>query len=390
MISIDSIESVNTKRKSHAPPRAKGRLVRSLEFTDTTSSTNKRSNNSRRCRTRPITKSSISMWRDPLKNVLPTSNGFTTHKMSSVTNNFLSSDSHSNDPTSASSSSEIDEMVEELVDPGSGTLVFAQHDEVFRSSPLSNSSFTTEIDGIDEFDTNADNTNNNNPNNNILHNFITYNLDTNNENNFGMSWNPKQNKWVPLIYRYVFPSSTFDTSTIGNFCLANKTNWTLKNGQITTTVTAINSSSSSCASFTFPPPQKSIMMGPVKLDSDARDVCEKLLELIDDENLMLPAVKSSQPSSSPQKQHQIIPSVAAGNKILLSEWSSLPSSPPPPIFHDVCNRPIPELRLSPPMTGKSIGKRLFPTNSVTTTVKSPCESPLTKRLRFSSSSSSIA
>lgn len=381
MISIDSVETVSVSKRQ--TPRPKGRLVRSLEFNDpstseTTTSINKRSNNPRRCRTKPSAKSSMSMWRDPINN--PLSNGFTTHKMSSVTNNFISSDLHS-----SSSESEIDEMVEDLVDPGSGTLVFPQHDEVFRSSPLSSSSFTAQIEELDEFKIEPIS------NNNCAdsHNFVTYNP---NENNFGMSWNPKQNKWVPLIYRYVFPSSSFDINPNTNPSCVNKTKWTLKNGQITTDYSLTSTSS---ASFTFPPPQKSIMMGPVKLDSDARDVCEKLLELIDDENLMLPVVKSSLPASSPHKQqqpphqHHQITAAATGNKTLLSEWSSLPSSPPPPIFHDVCNRPIPELRLSPPMTGKSIGKRLFQTTTATAT-NSPCESPLTKRLRFSSSSSSIA
>lgn len=393
MISVDSVESVSasSKRKSQTS-RPKGRLVRSLEFTDTVPNTSKRSRNPRRCRTnKSTTKSSLSMWRDPIKNVLPQSNGFTTHKMSSVTNNFLSSDLHSID--SSSSASEIDEMVEDLVDPGKGILVFPQHDEVFRSSPLSNSSFIAQIEDLDEFPIGGENSFNHEAVIEDNHNgFVAYN--PNNESNFGMSWNPKQNKWVPLIYRYVFPSSAFNISgSVVDSTSVNKTKWTLKNGQITTDL-----SSNSSASFTFPPPQKSIMMGPVKLDSDARDVCEKLLELIDDENLMLPVVKSSlPPSSPPQKQAQIIPSSLnnAGTKTLLSEWSSLPSSPPPPIFHDVCNRPIPELRLSPPMTGKSIGKRLFPTAITVTTTStaasnSPCESPLTKRLRFSSSSSSIA
>ena len=374
MISIDSVDKV-TKRSS----RGKGRLVRSLEFTPKPAANHKPR--------KPTTKSSASMWRDPLKNVLPSSTGFTTHKMSSVTNNFISSDLNNPLSSASSSSSEIDEMVEDLVDPGSGTLVFPQHDEVFRSSPLSNSSFIAEIEELEGFDNFADYAANN-------ENFNGDNIETyqnTNESNFGMSWNPKQNKWVPLIYRYIFPSSAFDTSTTtinnshnsGARITGSSSKWTLKNGQLTTTAP----STASTATFTFPPPQKSIMMGPARSDSDARDVCEKLLELIDDENLMLPVVKTSHPvsSSSPNK-HQIIPPTG-GNKTLLSEWSSLPSSPPPPIFHDVCNRPIPELRLSPPMSGKSIGKRLF---QAATTQNSPCESPLTKRLRFSSSSSSTS
>lgn len=386
MISIDSVETITTKRQV---PRVKGRLVRSLEFTDYTAIKRSKTTTGRRCRTKSTTKSSISIWRDPLKNVLPPSKGFTTHKMSSITNNFVSSDLKSIDYSS--SSSEIDEMVEDLVDPGSGTLVFPQHDDVFRSSPLSSSSFIAQIEELDEFDLDP-----NVSTNEASHNFEQVTYQNSNENNFGMSWNPKENKWVPLIYRYVFPSSSFDISTTVSRCSdsVNKTKWSFKNGQIT-----MNPPNPSTATFSFPPPQKSIMMGPVKLDSDARDVCEKLLELIDDENLMLPVVKSSHPvsSESPQKQHQLVSSAttatATGNKTLLSEWSSLPSSPPPPIFHDVCNRPIPELRLSPPMTGKSIGKRLFPVTSVVTTKtssNSPCESPLTKRLGFSSSSSSIA
>lgn len=343
MISIESVESVNRAKKR--PTRNyKGRLVRSLEFTsDDKCLSSKRTTTTRKSKQQ-------SMWRD---NFLPPSNGFTTHKMSSVTNNFLSSDL-----INSAAASEIDEMVEDLVDPGSGTLVFPQHDEVYRSSPLSTSSFVS-----DEVDTIMETTENIEPTESVEY--------PQNETNFGMSWNQKQNSWIPITYRYVFPSSAFDVKP-------------------------------KPTKFTFPPPQKSIMMGPVKLDSDARDVCEKLLELIDDENLMLPVVKSSSSSqpqqaqvshpyqqqqhaqitSSPHKQQSIFPS-----KTLLSEWSSLPSSPPPPIFHDVCNRPIPELRLSPPMTGKSVGKRLFPTTTAQN--NSPCESPLTKRLRFSSSSSSI-
>ena len=409
MISIDSSEARISSLKSVA---RKGRLARSLDFTKHHTTTNSVSRPRRRT---ALKKTSDSIWRDPLKSVLPQSTGFTTHKMSSVTNTFMSSDLVS---SSSSSDSEIDEMVGNLVDPGRATLVFPQHDEVFRTSPLSSSSYGLEdsenVDAAD-FPVTEDS-----PTNFPEFNFYNSTTGSNNSaasGNVGMSWNPKRNQWIPLIYRYVFPSSAFainnNVSNNTPLTISSKstTTWSLKNGQLT--------ESRSTASFSFQPPKKSIMMGPdglngtasdsktsaCKVDLDARDVCEKLLELMDDENLMLPVVKISTRSSSPlnkcrlvnngtkncttsqqQQQQQIIP----GNtgKSLLSEWSSLPSSPPPPIFHDVCNRPIPELRLSPPMTGKSVSKRLFPANAAITT-NSPCESPLTKRLRFSNSSSSI-
>ncbi len=379
---------------SNRKTRSKGRLVRSLEFEDihttalstTANTTTAPSKSTRSCnkkRSSPVK----SIWR---KNVIDPV-GFTTHKMSSITNNFLSSDVH----VSSSSSSSVEDMVGDLVDPGRGTLVFAQHDEVFRTSPLSSSSsfiiedqdqsYEDETVSIFETETSC--------------NFSNFPDDDGQQDSLGMTWNPKQNQWLPLIYRYVFPSSAFSIpkkhqqkqqQNVQNV------SWSLKNGQFITPT----------ATFTFPPAQKSIMMGRHCDDKDARDVCEKLLELMEDENLMLPVVKVPSQCSSPieaslnaqpgnttslASSAAVAPPQVIPLKSLLSEWSSLPSSPPPPIFHDVlCNRPIPELRLSPPMSGKSvIGKRPNP-NPTCTTVNSPCESPLTKRLRFSSSSSSIA
>lgn len=404
MLSFDPIDKSSLKSVNR-----KGRLARSLDFKTNeteTKKTNRQASNK---------KSSVSIWRDPLKSVLPQSSGFTTHKMSSVTNNFMSSDLISSD-------SEIDEMVGDLIEPGRGTLVFPQHDDVFRTSPLSSSSFSITEDNEGDDNIVIDQLNYNNEN--LYESEINYYPTNTNNENVGMSWNPKRNQWIPLIYRYVFPSSTFTVNTsISNNSISSaksssssssSSSWSLINGQF------IESNTSS-ASFSFPPPKKSIMMGPNGInsiitnttqssmcstknsDSDARDVCEKLLELIDDENLMLPVVKMSS-NPSPRSKSSACPPLPVAQtphkqiipgKSLLSEWSSLPSSPPPPIFHDVCNRPIPELRLSPPMTGKSISKRLFPTATTTTiatpnaSVNSPCESPLTKRLRFSSSSSSI-
>ena len=387
MISIDP----QSKKSSLKSVTRKGRLVRSLDFTDP---------NPANARTRRPK----SIWRD--QTVAPQSTGFTTHKMSSVTNNFMTSD------LSVSSDSEIDEMVGDLVEPGRATLVFPRHDEVFRTSPLSSSSYILE-------DTNDE------PSDDVpvipvaepeFNNFCN----SADAPTMGMSWNPKRNQWIPLIYRYVFPSSAFTVNNNNTFNSNNntcnnptRTTWSLKNGQLTDTSSS-NTSNRKSSSFSFPPPKKSIMMGPDGLtrpacvtvnnnnciDLDARDVCEKLLELMDDENLMLPVVKISPRGSSPSNNTTTVNNALAHNppitgKSLLSEWSSLPSSPPPPIFHDVCNRPIPELRLSPPMSGKSISKRLFPNAiAVSTTAannaNSPCESPLTKRLKFSSSSSSIA
>ena len=409
MISIDSSE---VNRFSLKSVTRKGRLVRSLDFTNDSAdsgSTTKNSTSRPRRRRPSNKKTSDSIWRDPLKSVIPQSSGFTTHKMSSVTNNFMSSD------LSLSSDSEIDEMVGDLVDPGRATLVFPQHDEVFRTSPLSSSSYI--LEDTETFDApthivgTIEGSSANFPEFNYYNSTSAPNTLSTSSGNVGMSWNPKRSQWIPLIYRYVFPSSAFTINQTQTPASSSKstTTWSLKNGQLTESRTT--------ASFSFPPPKKSIMMGPdglneavssaansaCKIDLDARDVCEKLLELMDDENLMLPVIKISPRSSSPlckqqtthngpaqQPQQQIIP--GSTGKSLLSEWSSLPSSPPPPIFHDVCNRPIPELRLSPPMSGKSISKRLFPTATTanTATTNSPCESPLTKRLRFSTSSSSIA
>lgn len=393
MISIDPSDKSCLKSVAR-----KGRLVRSLDFTANNANTTATKPPTSRPLRRPDSKktTSSSIWRDPLKSVLPQSTGFTTHKMSSVTNNFMSS----SELNSSADSSEIDEMVGDLVDPGRATLVFPQHDEVFRTSPLSSSSsFILEDNETEDTDTLV----------------IEEEGSSLPEFNFtaaaasgsvGMSWNPKRNQWIPLVYRYVFPSSAFSVNNnVCNTVTPGTSTWSLKNGQLTESRTS--------PSFSFPPPKKSIMMGPngligigggashsahsaCKIDLDARDVCEKLLELMDDENLMLPVVKISTRSSSPvgKSSNNTAAAPAAANqlKTLLSEWSSLPSSPPPPIFHDVCNRPIPELRLSPPMTGKSFSKRLFPVTSAAAaaSTNSPCESPLAKRLRFSSSSSSIA
>lgn len=403
MISVDSVENVrSSKRRINS--KSKGRLVRSLEFDPKSSNQNQNQNQKQKSTRDSISRNKSScagnnnnnnIWRDPIKNVIHPA-GFTTHKMSSVTNNFMSSDFNS-----SSSTSEIDEMVEDLVDPGSETLVFPQHDEVFRSSPLSTSSYNDNDNDSDNdhsnFYTHVDETINENDNQ----------LCQNENNNcVGMSWNQKQNKWVPLLYRFVFPSSAFTPSTSNTTTSSTTTTeWSIKNGQL-------HQSQQPRASFKFPTPKKSIMMGPDgllenksksrKVDSDARDVCEKLLELMDDENLMLPVLKLSPRGSSPP----VSTSTKIANqpqKSLISDWSSLPSSPPPPIFHDICNRPIPELRLSPPMTGKSsIGKRLFPLNATINNYQqssnnqnnnynynnSTCESPLTKRLRFSTSTTS--
>ena len=226
-----------------------------------------------------------------------------------------------------------------------------------------------------------------------------------------MTWNTKQNQWLPLIYRYVFPSSAFNIEKQNHHQNSStssaSTSWSLQNGHINFDT----KKSTRNPSFTFPPPQKSIMMGPHCFHDkdDARDVCEKLLELIDDENLMLPVVKISSQCNSPimkpnkktcinancnltDTSNTVLPQQTQIGKCLLSEWSSLPSSPPPPIFHDVIyNRPIPELRLSPPVSSKSVAKHRPCTLATTaTTINSPCESPLSRRLRFSSSSSSVA
>ena len=374
--------SFDSKKKSKQRV-SKGRLARSLKFTP-----------------KPTTKS-YSIWRDPLKSIIQPA-GFIVHKMSSVTNNFGSSELAGEEE-----SSEIDGIVGEL-DPGKGTLVFPQHDEVFRTSPLSSSSFIAadSVDEMNDFPMEDEDGRFNNFESN----------EANNSNSLGMSWNPKRDRWIPLVYRYIFPSSAFSVpkqvELTENPQQRLNTTWTLKNGHVHFNNNQENNELG--PTFKFPPSLKSIMMGHDTVDSDARDVCEKLLELMDDENLMLPVVKMSSSSTSTltfqshcknnhnnhnkprenQNQNQSAPSTTAG-RALLSEWSSLPSSPPPPIFHDFCNRPIPELRLSPPMSGKSIGKRLF-SNSInntttnTTGTNSPCESPLTKRLRFSSSSSSIS
>lgn len=388
MMKIDSIESIQSKG-TRKKSRGRGRLVRSLEFTSkSTTRANQRGKGQQK---KP--NASASIWRDPAKNVLSPSCGFTTHKMSSVTNNFMSDD--------LETESEIDEVVVGMVgdlDPGRGTLVFAQHDEVFRSSPLSTSSSfipaeeQDEQQPFDHFEQTGHNTDFYTEGN---ENFYPSNntAQTDENHDVGMAWNPKQNKWVPLIYRYVFPASAFNQTSSSSAATNNSSSivsWSLNAGKSTT------SAATTGHSFKFPPPKKSIMMGPDGLvpgsgvvDADAREACEKLLELIDDENLMLP-VRTSLRSSSPTVTITAQPTLNQGRTIL-SEWSSLPSSPPPPIFHDVCNRPIPELRLSPPLTGKSLGKRLFANaiSAPSAISASPCESPLTKRLRFSSSSSSI-
>lgn len=355
--------------------RSKGRLVRSLDFDPIVI----KEKSGRKSNKNP----SKSIWRDSRNNLIQPA-GFTTHKMSSVTNNFLSSDLLGTSIT-MSSDSEIDEMVDDLVEPGKKTLVFPQHDEVFRTSPLSSSSFILADDDLNE-ECDFIVTNGSNENASVSHESQTVHHQ---HDPIGMTWNPKQNQWLPIVYRYIFPLTAFSLPKHNE--TRNTSSWTLKNGQ----VHFENNNNGPLvprASFTFPPPQKSIMMGSPcdKINREARDVCEKLLELIDDENLMLPVVKNSPNSSSPLKRNPMTGKsmTLQTGKTLISEWSSLPSSPPPPIFHDVvCNRPIPELRLSPPMSGKSFGKR--PVISTQTT-NSPCESPLTKRLRFSSSSSSIA
>ena len=405
MMKIDSIESVSISTNK----KGRGRLARSLEFTTKSKS---KSKSNYQTKTQAI---DSSIWRDPIKNVLPHSTGFTAHKMSSVTNNFMSSDNFNDyDDVNGGEieTSEIEEIVEDL-DPGRGALVFLQHDEVFRTSPLSSSnSFEyqendnynddnneNENDSLafDNYPIDSTSTGTSNGNDNGTGILISNTESNNSIGEIGMSWNPKQNRWIPLIYRYVFPSSAFSVATkslrINN---NDDTAWSLKTGK-----NHYNSSSSRSYSFKFPPPQKSIMMGPngllINSEKEAREACEQLLDLIDDKNLAIPL----QNSHVVDDNNNICPRACASNakplnssisnpnatgRSILSEWSSLPSSPPPPIFHDVCNRPIPELRLSPPMTGKSIGKRLFQT----TISNSPCESPLTKRLRFSSSSSSIS
>ena len=85
-------------------PRSRSRLVRSLEFS-TAKPVSIFKERERQSHALPShshksqsilphnsqTPNSGSIWRDPLKNVIDPS-GFTTHKMSSVNNNFLSSD----------------------------------------------------------------------------------------------------------------------------------------------------------------------------------------------------------------------------------------------------------------------------------------------------------
>lgn len=318
------------------------------------------------------------LWRDHLDSLDYTNN--THHKMSSVTNNFMSDDreydDHHHDPFTSEA---------ELI-------ITPRHNDPIRTSPLS-SSFSSigegeaeaeEKDLFSDIDIPIEETT---PYNNTqtLYEEHCPRTDTRYSDapvDFGMSWNPKQNQWVSLIYRYVFPATAFDIPrSTAEGSSSRRFTWSINSKH--------NTSSSSCSSavkldeseqksFTFPPQQESIMMGnhPSSTDSDARDACLKLLDLIDDENLII--------NRTPRKTTTTTPAIRS----LHSEWSSLPSSPPPPIFHDVCNRPIPELRLSPPMTGKSLGKRLFP-SVMTAAGTSAAESPLSKRLRFSSSSTSL-
>jgi len=201
---------------------------------------------------------------------------------------------------------------------------------------------------------------------------------------YAMAWNQKQGQWVSLAYRYIFPGDPFTSAT----------------SQRSQRAEDARSNNLHGPSFRFPaPPDTALIAGtspvtilhsvPLDLASsevEAREACQKLLELIDDQNL---AAVASVHVEVPRDTHAL-PSAVVINKAniptstlrsLHSEWSSLPSSPPPPIFHDLNYRPIPELRLSPP-NSVSAKKRHVATSSV-------AESPLTKRMRSSVSSSSL-
>lgn len=310
----------------------------------------------------------------------------TAHKMSSVGNAFASDDLYGSFERS---------------DP---LILLPQHTEVLRSSPLSipEATFNTDRQIIEELsESEVEDNEFEEEENAVTINTINAKqfhagqlpLEQAVPVDYGMAWNPKQNQWVSLIYRYVFPASAFDLpkSMSKATPMANETS----KKQI---------AKKSLPSFAFPPPRESIMMGSDSLtpaftkeqissEAEAREACQKLLELIDDETLMLPSIRSSKSelkldaptNNNTNTNAQNAPSKSAALRSLHSEWSSLPSSPPPPIFHDVCNRPIPELRLSPPATAKqgTSAKKLFSAQQHVGT-----ESPLTKRLRMSSSASS--
>lgn len=309
----------------------------------------------------------------------------TAHKMSSVGNAFASDDLYGSFERS---------------DP---LILLPQHTEVLRSSPLSipEATFITERQIIEELSESENEDEFEEEENAVTINTINAKqfhvgqlpLEQAVPVDYGMAWNPRQNQWISLIYRYVFPASAFDLPKSMS-----------KAAPVTNEPNKKQIHKKSLPSFAFPPPQESIMMGSDSLkpaftkeqissEAEAREACQKLLELIDDETLMLPSIRSSTSqlkldaptNSNTNMSAQNAPPKSAPLRSLHSEWSSLPSSPPPPIFHDVCNRPIPELRLSPPATAKqgTSAKKLFSAQQHVGT-----ESPLTKRLRMSSSASS--
>lgn len=205
---------------------------------------------------------------------------------------------------------------------------------------------------------------------------------------FAMAWNHKQSQWVSLVYRYVFPPDPFLPAK----------------SQRSQRAEDARAGPHPSSSFRFPTaPDTALITAtsqvailhsmPTDLASsefEAREACQKLLELIDDQNLALVAsIKTDapkDPAGAPSTAPPTKPTIPTSTlRSLHSEWSSLPSSPPPPIFHDLNYRPIPELRLSPPTSVSA--KKLAATMRYP--IANPSESPLTKRMRSSASSSSL-
>lgn len=352
----------------------------------------------------------------------------TAHKMSSVGNAFPSDDLYSSFDQSIAEDDPV-LLIRSITEDPELQLVYPQHNEVARSSPLSIPEATFEVNEDDgQVEAEAEG---NSDSEELLYsatmaeeNIIPMNLFATGDahvpaNDCGMTWNQKGNQWVSLAYRYVFPASAFDIPSSTRVIKQTQPQQQPGGLHGSAAFSPFRRNAQSVVapnkpqpSFSFPAPQASIMMGSDSLtpaftkehissEAEAREACQKLLQLIDDEALMLPLMRSSTESlrsaavaETPKaNDHSSTanPACSIANKTLRSlhsEWSSLPSSPPPPIFHDGCNRPIPELRLSPPLTVKqgASAKKLFA--AAAANQPGLTESPLTKRLRMSSSASS--
>ncbi len=358
---------------STSTKRRRDMTTTSTTTTTTTATTTSTSSTLRRISKKQPQTPSPKIWRTRAQLETLTFAPLTAHKMSSVGNAFASDDLYGSFDDSVAEESAL--MIRSTAED-SPSIIYPQHTDVMRSSPLS-------IQSDDEV------------NNQSLNFSFPVVLNESGVEGGLMTWNQRGNQWISLVYRYVFPASAFDVPSS-----ARPQKPTAPTRLPPSTAFSPHKARRVQSSFSFPPPQESIMMGSGSLtpafakeqissEAEAREACQKLLQLIDDESLMLPLMRSSLESLKSVAEAQSAVKPVTNNKTLRSlhsEWSSLPSSPPPPIFHDGYNRPIPELRLSPPMTtkqGASSKKLFFATqqNAIT-------ESPLTKRLRMSSSASS--